>query len=232
MNFRIYGYMKGYIRDNLIESIFLFGSDARYMYRLARKLTKKCNITLTIYTCEDYPLKDFNYIEQGKHNKDTFFKLLLRSLKKQVSKAYQVASSSIFNNESLKDDYMKIYKINNPNVRCLPTTLTKVDYKARDIKHIIYGGNLYDDRINFLIDISKAFSVVAPSVSLHIYGKGDNLDELISYPNVIYQGVVDYSKMIEVYKRADMLLHVDGFSSIPSMTINMPSLPKSVTVIC
>jgi len=214
MNFHIFRYMKRYIKDNHIDSIFLFGSDAPYLYKLARKLAKKCNIPLTIYTCEDYPLKDFNYIEQGKHNKNIFFKLLMRSLKKQVSKAYIVASSSIFNSESLLEDYEKVYKLNNPAVRYLPSVLTKIDYKPRDIKHIVYGGNLYKDRVNSLLDISEVLLEINKDVVIDIYGKASEEDasRLASRSNIVYHGVVDYVKMIEIYKSADMLLHVDGFS--------------------
>lgn len=215
MNFHITRYMKRYIKDNNISSIYLFGSDSPFMYRLARKLTKACHIELTIYTCEDYPLKRYNYIEQGKHNKNIFFKLLMRSLYKEVSKAYRYASYSSFNSEPLLEDYKKVYKLNNPSVRYLPSILTKVDYKPRDIKHIIYGGNLYSDRINSLLDISEVLLEVNKDVVIDIYGKASEEDasKLASRSNINYHGVVDYSNMIEIYKKADMLLHVDGFSS-------------------
>ena len=212
MNFHIYRYMKRYIDDHHIESIFFFGSDAPYMYRLARKLAKKCHIPLTIYTCEDYPLKDYNYIEGGKHNKNIFFKLLIHSLKKQASKAYLIAAHSTFNSEQLLNDYNNVFKLNNPSIRYLPSTLTRVEYTYRDVRHIIYGGNLYIDRINSILDISKALLEINKDVVIDVYGKGKDINLLSNIPNIIYHGVVDYSKMIEAYKDADMLLHVDGLS--------------------
>lgn len=215
MNFHIIRYMKRYIRDNNIKSIFLFGADAPYMYRLSRLLSKRCNIPLEIYTCEDYPLKDYNYIEGGRHNKNIFFKLLMRSLKKQARNAYKVATSSTFNSEPLLEDYKKVYKLNNPSVRYLPSILTKVDYKPRDIRHIVYGGNLYSDRVNSLLDISEALLIVNKDVVIDIYGKAseEDISRLNARSNINYHGLVDYVKMIEIYKSADMLLHVDGFSS-------------------
>ena len=213
MNFHIVRYMRRYAIDNNIKSIFLFGADAPYMYRLSRVLSRKCNIPLKIYTCEDYPLKRYNYIEQGKHNKSIFFKLLICSLRKQASKAYLVARESLFNSEQLMNDYKSVFKINNPSVRYLPSNMDKVDYKPRDIRHIVYGGNLYIDRINSILDISKALLDINKDVVIDVYGKGDNIELLSNTPNIIYHGVVDYSKMVEAYKNADMLLHVDGFSS-------------------
>lgn len=214
INFHIGRYMVRYIKDNNIESIFLFGADSPFLYRLSRKLSKKCNIPLEIYTCEDYPLKDYNYIQGGKHNNNIFFKLLIKSLKKQTKKAYLQATKGTFNSELLCEDYQKTFKINNPSVRYLPSVLEKVEYKHRDIKRIIYGGNLYTDRVDSLLDISKILSEINKEVVIDIYGKAtdENITKLKSNSNIKYHGVVDYSKMIEIYKNADMLLHVDGFS--------------------
>ena len=214
INFHIARYMVRYIKENNIESIFLFGADSPFLYRLSRILSKKCNIPLEIYTCEDYPLKDYNYIESGKHNKNIFFKLLMRSLKKQTRKAYWIASKSTFNSELLCEDYKKAFRISNPGVRYLPSILEKVEYKVRDIRHIVYGGNLYTDRVNSLLDISKILLDVNKDVAIDIYGKASDEDtiRLKNNPNIHYYGVVEYSKMIDIYKNADMLLHVDGFS--------------------
>ena len=214
INFHIARYMVRYIEDNNIESIFLFGADSPFLYRLSRLLSKKCNIPLEIYTCEDYPLKDYNYIEGGKHNKNIFFKLLMKSLKKQASKAYWIASKSTFNSELLYEDYKKMFRISNPGVKYLPSILDRVEYKERDISHIVYGGNLYIDRVNSLLDVSKVLLDVNKDVVIDIYGKASDEDiaRLNNNSNINYHGVVEYSKMIEIYKDADMLLHVDGFS--------------------
>ena len=214
INFHITRYMVKYIKVNHIESIFLFGADSPFLYRLSRKLSKKCKIPLEIYTCEDYPLKDYNYIQGGKHNNNIFFKLLIKSLKKQAKKAYLQASKGTFNSELLCEDYQNLFKINNPSVRYLPSILEKVEYKPREIKHIVYGGNLYTDRVNSLLGISKILSEINKEVVIDVYGKttDENITKLKSNSNINYHGVVDYSKMIEIYKNADMLLHVDGFS--------------------
>lgn len=214
INFHIVRYMVRYLKDNNIESIFLFGADSPFLYRLSRILSKKCSIPLEIYTCEDYPLKNYNYIESGKHNNNMFFKLLMRSLKKQASKAYWIASKSTFNSDLLCEDYKKAFRISNPGVRYLPSILDRAEYKERDIRHIIYGGNLYTDRVDSLLDISKVLLDVNKDVVMDIYGKASDEDiaRLKDCSNINYHGVVEYFKMIEIYKNADMLLHVDGFS--------------------
>ncbi len=214
MNFYITNYLYRYIKDNKIESIFLFGADAAYMFRLSRKLSKKCHIPLIIYTCEDYPIKDYNYIEKGKHNNNIFFKLLMSSLRKQTRKAYLIASKSYFNSEFLMKDYMEVYKVNNPEVRYLPSILERVDYRPRPIRNIVYGGNLYLDRVKSLIDVSDVLDDINKEVVINVYGNASNdaLTLLKTKSNIIYHGVVDYKTMIEIYKKADMLLHVEGFS--------------------
>lgn len=213
-NFHISKFLKKYIIRNQIKKIFLFGTDAPYMYRLARVLSKKCGISLEIYTCEDYPLKNYNYIQGGKHNHNIFFKLLMRSLKKQTRKAYAVSTKCSFNSELLLEDYKKVFKLNNPTVRYLPSVLEKVNYKPREIRHIVYGGNLYFDRVNSLLDISKVLAEINKEVVLDVYGKTNTEDalRLKNCPNINYHGVVSYARMIGIYKNADMLLHVDGFS--------------------
>ena len=214
INFHITKYMVKYIKNNDIESIFLFGADSPFLYRLSRILSKKCNIPLEIYTCEDYPLKDYNYIEGGKHNKNIFFKLLMKSLKKQARKAYWIASKSTFNSELLCEDYKKAIKVSSPSVRYLPSILDRVDYKVRDIKHIVYGGNLNSGRVSSVIDVLNTLKELESDVVLHLYGKIDkrDLETVNKYSNAKYEGLIPYIDLVSVLKNADMLLHVEGFS--------------------
>lgn len=213
MNYHITRYMKKYILDNNIECIFLFGSDSPYLYKLAKKLSIKTNKELIIYTCEDYPLKKYNYISKGKDN-DIFYKSLHRSLFKQTKKAYKQASRSYFNSEQLKDAYLSKIEINNPSVKYLPSLLSPIDYKPKPIKNIVYGGNLYHDRVISLLDILEALYRIDPSTIVNLYGKINNedLSLLNKYNNVKYNGIIKYDELLNVYKNADMLLHMEGFS--------------------
>ena len=213
MNFHITRYMKKYIVDNNIDSIFLFGSDAPYLYRLARKLSIKTNKELIIYTCEDYPLKEYNYISRGK-DKDIFYRRLHHSLFKETKKAYKQASKSYFNSEPLKEAYLSKLDIKNAEVRYLPSLLSPIEYKPRPIKNIVYGGNLYHDRVLSLLDILDSLSEIDPSVVVNLYGKisNEDLSLLDKYNNVKYNGIVKYEELINIYKNADMLLHMEGFS--------------------
>lgn len=213
INFHITKYMKKYVVNNDIDVIFLFGSDAPYLYRLARKLSTKTNKELIIYTCEDYPLKEYNYISRGK-DKDIFCKMLHHSLYKETKKAYEVASKSFFNSEPLKEAYLSKIDFKNAEVRYLPSLLTPVDYKPRPIKNIVYGGNLYHDRVISLLDILEVLSKIDSSVKVNLYGNVDatDLSLLDKYNNVKYHGIVKYDELIKIYKNADMLLHMEGFS--------------------
>lgn len=213
INFHITRYLKKYIVENDIDVIFLFGSDAPYLYRLARKLSIKTNKELIIYTCEDYPLKEYNYISRGK-DKNIFYKMLHHSLYKETKKAYKVASKSFFNSEPLKEAYTSTFDIKNASVKYLPSLLSPIDYKPRPIKNIVYGGNLYQDRVISLLDILEVLSKIDPSVKVNLYGHIDDSDLslLDRYNNVKYNGIVRYDELIEIYKNADMLLHMEGFS--------------------
>lgn len=213
MNFHITRFLKKYIVDNDIDSIFLFGSDAPYLYRLARRLSIKTNKELIIYTCEDYPLKEYNYISRGK-DKDIFYRRLHHSLLKETKKAYLQASKSYFNSEPLKEAYLSKLDIKNTEVRYLPSLLSPIEYKLRPIKNIVYGGNLYHDRVLSLLDILDSLSKIDPSVVINLYGKisDEDLSLLDKYTNVKYNGIVKYEELINIYKNADMLLHMEGFS--------------------
>lgn len=213
VNFHITRFLEKIIKKEGINTIFLFGGDAPYLYRLAYKLSKKTNAKLIIYTCEDYPIKNYNYIEKGK-DKDIFYKLLSKSLHKQTRKAYKQALKSYFNSELLKEDYEKEYAIPNPEVKFLPSIIEPVDYKPRPIKNITYGGNLYEDRINSLIDVLKALYKIDSSIVVNIYGKisDEGIALLSKQPNASYKGVIPYEQLVEILKASDMLLHIEGFS--------------------
>ena len=212
INFHISNFLKKYIKNEGINTIFLFGTDAPYLYRLAYKLTKKAKLELIIYTCEDYPIKDYNYIEKGK-DKDIFYKSLSISLHRWTKKAYSLASKSYFNSEPLKKAYLSKLGIKNAEVRYLPSLLSPIEYKPRPIKNIVYGGNLYHDRVLSLLDILNSLSKIVPSVKVNLYGKisDEDLSLLDKYNNVKHNGIVKYEELIKIYKNADMLLHMEGF---------------------
>ena len=212
-NITICRFLVNYIFSNKIDMIFLFGTDSPFLYKLSRKISQKTKKSLIIYTCEDYPLKNYNYIERGNHNHNLFFRLLLSSLVKQTKKAYEVATKSFFNSDKLLMDYGKKYCIHNAFVKYLPSELNKIDYKSRNIVNVVYGGNIVVGRIQPLLLFAQVLYDIDSKAKLHIYGKinGGNINVFDNIQNVIYHGIVPYNKMIEIYKESDMLLNVEGF---------------------
>lgn len=209
-NRRIINKLSNYIILNNIDTIYLWGCNVPFLYNYAWKLAKKNNIDLITFTGEDYPLKDYNYISR---KKSCSFKCFQRRFQKESKKVYEVSRKNMFANEELKQLYSNSYSLQNGEVNYFKSELAKVDRKVDKIKNIIYGGNLYPERANSLLEIAR-YVEKYEDVIINVYGTASEeiIAKLDKQKNIKYHGVVSYDDLLEEIKRADLLLHIEGFS--------------------
>lgn len=205
------------ILDQKINVIYLWGSNIPYLYRYAWKLAKKLNLKLVTFTGEDYPLKKYNYIS---FKRSIFFSGFQKKLRKSAEIVYKISSCNMFSNDELRDFYKDSFHLENAETVYLKSPLTELQQitASNDTFNILYGGNLYNERIKSIIDIAS-YCKKYENVKILIYGQGNNeaLEQLEKFPNIEYKGVLPYNKLINEIKKANLLLHVEGFSDFYKM---------------
>ena len=209
-NRRIIKNLSAYISENNIDTIYLWGCNVPFLYNYAWKLAKLNNIDLITFTGEDYPLKDYNYIS---YKKSCSFKYFQRRFQKESKKVYELSKKNMFANEELKELYSNAYSLKNAEVNYFKSELSRVDRKVDKIRNIIYGGNLYPERANSLLEIASYIEKYE-DVVVNVYGNASDeiIGKLNEHRNIKYHGLVSYLELLEETKKADLLLHIEGFS--------------------
>lgn len=200
-----------YVKANKIDTVFLWGCNVPSVYYFASKIKEKCNIKLSIFTGEDYPLKTYNYINR---KKSFFYYFLRKSLRKQAYFAYKNCDEHSYANEDLKALYEKEFNISNGKIDYFKSTLGELKNIPGNKDFIItYGGNLYLDRAISIVDIAEHLKDYK-NVVIDIYGNASSevLGLFKNYACIHYHGSVSYEKLIEFYSKSNLLLHVEGFS--------------------
>ena len=200
-----------YIKDNHIEKIMIWGTNVPYLYRYAYLLSKRNNLKLITFTGEDYPLKNYNYMNKGKRS--LFFAILQRSLRKEATRVYKHASLNIYATDDLKELYESKMDINSGEVRMFTSSLKKIDKPyLKKINRFVYGGNLNIYRAQSLCDVAE-YLMKYKDIYIDVYGDASNdaISLMNKYPNIHYKGVISYNDLLKEYENADMLLHVEGF---------------------
>lgn len=202
-----------YIKKENINKIMLWGCNVPFIYYLAWKLSKKCNIELVTFTGEDYPLKEYNYINQ---KRSLNFNIFQKSLRKHCEIAYKMSSENIYATEDLKVLYEEKIGLKNGGVSYFKSSLKKAEKvnKNYSIKNVLYGGNLYDDRAKSLFEVAQYLEKF-PDVKINVYGSASEgiLKQIKTFKNINYCGKVSYEEIVNKIYDSDMLLHVEGFSS-------------------
>lgn len=202
--------LEKFIIINNINHIVLWGCNVPFLYEYASYLSLNNNIELSIYTGEEYPLKRYNYLSKCP---SLFFKPLQKRLYKSSFEAYKQSSLNLFATEDLLNAYKKEFLINNFDVVHFSSSLSRIDNKSKSINKIIYAGNLYNDRVNSILEIAEHIQK-SPCVDIEIFGHANksNLNKLKKFKNVFYKGLIPYNELISKLKDADLLLHIEGFS--------------------
>lgn len=201
-----------YIKKENINKIMLWGCNVPFIYYLAWKLSKKCNIELVTFTGEDYPLKEYNYINE---KRSLNFNIFQKSLRKHCEIVYKMSSENIYATEDLKVLYEEKIGLENGGVSYFKSSLKKAENvnKNYSIKNVLYGGNLYDDRVKSLLEVAEYLEKFS-SVKLNIYGSASDeiLSKLKQAKNINYYGTLPFEELVSKIYEADLLLHIEGFS--------------------
>ena len=199
-----------YVKKNNIEYFVLWGCNVPFLYEYVYKLSKTTDTPFITITSEDYPLKTYNYLN---NKKSFFFNSVQKQLKKYCANCYKNSCHNIYTNEELKLLYENKIECDGGKVIYFGSDLKPCYERKKELKTILYGGKLYDERIQSLLDIADALKDI-DGITINIYGaiSDQQRSKLIEYPNVIFYGLVDYDILVKEIYQSDVLLHVEGFS--------------------
>lgn len=196
------------------DLVFIMGANLPFFYEIGLKIAKKTGCKLVVYSAEDYPLKEYDYMS-GKLNHTFFSRIVQRSLRKTAKKTFNNSDLCIFNSSQLRDFYVQKGFANkvNTHILHLPSSLIKENGEPA-ARTILYAGNLSDDRCNSLLEFADALSAINSDYYLLVYGRVsccNYLEKIKRHKKIKYCGIVNFETLKDIFKQVEFLLHVEGF---------------------
>ena len=212
-----------------VDSILLYLSDNIYQTELAINLTRKKNINLFIFTGEDYPLKQYDYLERQTHL--CFgFRLFRRKMRSRTRKALKLAKITFFNSPDLLEAYRQAFSMHSPHVLYPISSQTPKPYVKKPIRTVLYGGSFGMERWKGIKTIAEEIYAIDPSVRVLIYGRGgpQGTETLRRLPNIEIKGWVSNKDLETAIEGADLLFHTEGFDDYSRMDLRFAFSTKIV----
>lgn len=191
--------------------IFIAPGMSKFIYNVAIKISKKHNIPIVAYICDDYyhlePDKQFGR------------KYQLYILRKKIKQLFNKSSLIITISDSQNGLYST--EFNRPCLTIMTGSSVSVNnqIKERDtVEAITYMGNISCNRFKSLCDIGIILNEInkeqGTKYSLKVYTSEQNqdiLNELKLNGTIEVNPFVTGEKYKEVFYSAEMLLHVEAF---------------------
>lgn len=195
------------------EVIFFCGGNANYLYSKVIEISKKYNSKLIYYITDDYVLPYFSL---------NFFKILNRIWTRNSFKKICKNSGLILTiGDKMSEVYMEKYGIESKKIMNLvePDKFEELknEFKNNDLK-FVYVGGLHSNRWKTLSLIGESLRRVNNNGfrgNLEIYSmtkpEGKIYNEINKDNFSKYCGSLNAKEVHEVYKSADVLIHVESF---------------------
>jgi hypothetical protein len=188
------------------EIIFVMSGSTFFIDKIALDLSKRLNIPIVVYNCENYQFKDYRC-----HG--IWGKLFKASLVKSYDKLMKRTSYVIYLNEPLQELFKTKYPIESTVI--YNSSFVEINLQSTEKEHLIisYLGSIVG-RYQSLINIAEAINQIDNSLFLDLYGRIDNenIKEEIENCNTIkYHGLISYSNVLEVIAQSDIIVHCESF---------------------
>lgn len=201
-------YLDKWLNDVNPSAILVVAGDNAFTLDFTRKVAKKRSIPIILYSTEDYPFKNYNYITK---KVSLFYFFWHLKLKKAYQRMEKYIKAGIFNTEALTKLYKSKYSYPCYSVYQSSDIDEEGNYKTREPITISYLGNLGLNRHKALIQIGEALNEIDSDIKLDIYGKADEfvIDELKKCPSIRFKGFVGYEEVVNIIHHSTLLLHAE-----------------------
>lgn len=206
---------KGFYRwvEEFSPELILFQSgDSAFMQDIARTLKEKYNIPLVIYNSEPFYFRQEDYFRSYPVTR-LFYPAFRRQFCKAFDKCQNLAASTVYCCDELKEDYDKIFGSSSHVIHTV-TQMKPAAAHQNDPLEIVYLGNLDLDRYKSLVDIGNTLQEISPDLKLTVYGKipdQNTQDALDGCAGIDYKGFVSYDQVVRIIGSADILVHAECF---------------------
>jgi glycosyltransferase involved in cell wall biosynthesis len=188
--------------------IYMYG-DHPSLQNLAVYASKKLDVPLVVYSCEDYCFKDYNYLD---HKKPSFWFFVYQKLSRAATrKLFRRAAGLITNSDRLGKEYKKKYGIDNLATVMVASQMECVhNGDVRDVgsTSVTYLGTLGVARIKALIEIGDTLQKINPRLKMDVYGRTTREFEaqLANCRGICYHGFVSYEEVQKVMWNSTLLI--------------------------
>lgn len=205
--------VKDWIDSFKPEVIFFCGGNANYLYSKVLKISKKYDSKLIYYITDDYVLPYFSF---------NIFKILTRIWTRNSFKKICTNSSLVLTiGDKMTEVYKEKYGIESKKIMNLVEAKKfeelKNEFKNNDLK-FVYAGGLHSNRWKTLSLIGESLSRINNQGfrgNLEIYSatkpEGKMFDEINKDSFSKYCGSLNAEEVQDVFKSADVLIHVESF---------------------
>ena len=205
----VYKWIEQYKPDTLV----FLDNDLPFFCYFARKIKKRFGCKIIFYSTENYSLKKTNYMSKKLSSNNPIFSLFKRSLFRAHEKLFKETSFEIFLTDSLKEEYMHNYSLNQPSVIYPSSCIGELPMKRLD-KEIVfsYCGSLGVGRWETLLSFIQELAHYKCRIIVASYLSKEQEAQLLKYPFVDYLGFVSFEKVVQIYNNSDILLHFESFN--------------------
>lgn len=199
-----------WLNDQNYDCVVYMYGDSAALQNLAVYAAEKKQVPLIVYSCEDYCLKDYNYIDKKKWSISFFvYRLITNHATKCLFKR---ASWLITNSEKLGREYKNKYGLKNVSTVMMASQMAfkpPKPYQETENIHIDYLGALGHYRIKALVEIGNALQNIDTRLKLNVYGRVQNeshKQQLEACKGIQYHGFVPYEKVQEIMYDSTLLI--------------------------
>lgn len=204
------------------EVVLLQAGDAPFMYRIARRVAKKCRAKLMMFNTENYVLKKRMYAPRPNDNM-FFHNLQMASLRHQYRKFMNCADFCAYSTDYLEQVHQERYPHSSKSgVFYTGTQMQDCSLLAGDESgfSLVYCGNLGVGRAPVLCEMANVLKNVDPEAKLVIYGKFQNEydeREVCSLDNVDFRGFVAYEEIPHALAKASLVIHCENIDRLENL---------------
>lgn len=203
--------LKLWIEKEKPTCIFLAPGEAKFIYDIALKISKKNSIPIVTYICDE-----FYFVEQPK---EMIGRIQLFLLQKKIEKVMRNTKQLVTICDELNQQYTKKFDV--PALTIMTGTNFPIADKVKSIdkiNSITYLGNLAYKRNESILEIGEALDKLKQDYNIDCTLKlyTGTLDEqtkeaIKKIKSIEYCGYVTGKDFLKVFKEAQILLHVESF---------------------
>lgn len=203
--------LKNWLEEQKPTCIFVAPGQAKFLYRIALKLSKKYKLPIVSYICDEYYFVKKNPSFLGKIQQNT----LKKSIKKLVKSSVGVVTIC----DELKECYEKEFSI--PTYTVMTGSnypIAEYVHSVAEAKTLTYMGNIRCNRYKSLVEIGKALDKInqenGTNFSLELYTAEKDEGILSSFDDIKSVkkcGFISGEAFEEKLRNAELLLHVEAF---------------------